>query len=362
MGTVNTCEDIFRKASVLIRRNLVQVGERRNIKNKKFLYEKVELTPAQEKEIQNFYIAHYGKTIPTMWHRLYQSYTGTFRYNYFPEILLSSQLEPLINPYREAEFLGDKNLLPVLFGNIREIHIPKTFISCVNGKLRDENNNYISLNQACTILSRYQTCVIKKSTDTSSGRDVEIIIPAAIEIEKKLASYGSNYVVQELVEQSEELKKLNSSSINTFRVMTYICEDQIYSCPVALRIGRSNADRDNIHYGGICVGVKENGSLRKTAFSEYGERFDAHPDTKVIFEDYKIAGADNKLRDVAKKLHCNVPYLGIVSWDLTFDSKGIVTLIEMNTTGQSAWFCQMVNGEALFGENTGKLLEMIRKK
>ena len=118
MGTVNTCENIFRNTSVFIRRNLVQVGERRNIRSKRSLYEKVRLTPSQEKEIQDFYVAHYGRTIPTMWHRLYQSYTGTFRYNYFPAILLSSQLEPLTNPYREAEFLGDKNLLPVLFGNV----------------------------------------------------------------------------------------------------------------------------------------------------------------------------------------------------------------------------------------------------
>ena len=110
--------EYLKNASVFLRRNLVQVGERRNIRSKKSLYEKVELTSAQEKEIQDFYIAHYGRKIPQMWHRLYQSYTGTFRYNYFPEILLSSQLEPLTNPYRGAEFLGDKNLLPVLFGNV----------------------------------------------------------------------------------------------------------------------------------------------------------------------------------------------------------------------------------------------------
>lgn len=118
MGTVNTCENVLRNTSVFIRRNLVKVGERRNIKSKKALYERVTLTPEQEKEIQDFFTTHYGKKIPTMWHRLYQSYTGTFRYNYFPEILLSSRLEPITNPYREAEFLGDKNLLPVLFGNV----------------------------------------------------------------------------------------------------------------------------------------------------------------------------------------------------------------------------------------------------
>ena len=60
-------------------------------------------------------------------------------------------------------------------------------------------------------------------------------------------------------------------------------------------------------------------------------------------------------------MHANLPYLGILSWDLSLDTEGAVVLIEVNTTGQSAWFCQMVNVESLFGENTGKMLQLIRK-
>lgn len=60
-------------------------------------------------------------------------------------------------------------------------------------------------------------------------------------------------------------------------------------------------------------------------------------------------------------MHANLSYLGILSWDLSLDTEGAVVLIEVNTTGQSAWFCQMVNGESLFGENTGKMLQLIRK-
>ena len=63
---------------------------------------------------------------------------------------------------------------------------------------------------------------------------------------------------------------------------------------------------------------------------------------------------------MAKKLHSYVPWLGIISWDLTINEQGDITLVEMNTTGQSAWFCQMVNGEPLFGNNTSKMLEMIK--
>jgi len=47
---------------------------------------------------------------------------------------------------------------------------------------------------------------------------------------------------------------------------------------------------------------------------------------------------------------------------MSIDSDGHFVLIEVNTSGQSAWFCQMVNGEPLFGDNTVEMLMRIRAK
>lgn len=362
MSTVRTCEKILLDTSKFIRRTLATVGEKKNIQKKKPLWESVELTVEQENNIQSFYTAHYGKKIPTMWHRLYTSYTGTFHYDYFPEILLSTLLEPKTNPYREAEFLGDKNLLSILFENQIGIHVPKTYVSSVKGILRDGEMRVINKIDAINIIAEVGNCVIKKTKDTSSGRDVQIIKSDEQNVGELLEAFGTDFVVQELIHQAKELSRLNPTSINTFRVITYMCNNELHVCPVALRIGRSSADKDNIHYGGICVGVNEDGTLKKMAFSEFGERFETHPDSKVRFEGYKINRADQGLREQAKRLHSIVPWLGIISWDLTIDETGAYTLIEMNTTGQSAWFCQMVNGEPLFGDNTGAMLNLIRSK
>ena len=100
--------------------------------------------------------------------------------------------------------------------------------------------------------------------------------------------------------------------------------------------------------------------LRKQAFSEYGESFEEHPDSRVVFEGYEIPGVQ-KLGEAAKRLHTRLPHLGIISWDLTLDENKTPVLIEMNLERQSAWFPQMVNGEPLFGDNTAKMLELIRK-
>ena len=358
MGVAKKFDGITYSLNICLRRYLVRHDELKNIKKKSKLIEKVSLSKEQENEITTYYKRFYGKAISTSWHRLYQSYTGTYRVNYFPEILFSTELEPKTNPYRVAEFLGDKNLLETLFADIHLIHIPKTYVSCVGGVLRNGEYNIIDREEAKLILKKLTSFVIKKTCDTSSGRDVHLFKgdedPSLL-----LEQFGNDFVVQETIKQHETLDALNHTSVNTFRVITYFCEGKLYSCPVALRMGRSNADKDNIHYGGIGVGVNQDGSLKETAFSEYGESYKEHPDTHVIFANYIV---DVKpVVSAAIQLHAHVPYLGILSWDLTLDSNGVPTLIEMNSTGQAAWFCQMVNGEPLFGDNTPAMLSLIKK-
>ncbi len=366
MGTVVFFEKTFLMANKWIRKTLVGYGEYKNVYRKRKLINSVRLTSEQEAEIDAFFQRCYGKKISKNWHRLYQSYTGEYRFNYFPEILFSTKLEPSMNPYREAEFLGDKNLLHCLFGKVNGVHIPYTFLSCTRGVLRDENNKLIDFHKAEEILKNIGPCVIKKTVGTSSGRDV-IISDIVDGYDKKtsksvsdlLMSFGKDYVIQEKIAQCKFLDELNSSSLNTFRVITYILDDEIKVCPVALRLGRNNAEKDNIHYGGISIGVSFSGELKKCAFSEYGEKYSTHPDSKVVFEGKKVTRI-SALIEKAKELHQCVPYLGIVSWDLSLDFNDVPVLIEMNTTGQSAWFCQMVNGEPLFGDDTEKILKKIK--
>ena len=51
------------------------------------LIETVHLTKAEENKIDTLFVSTYGKKIKYDWHRLYQSFTGKFDENYFPEYL-----------------------------------------------------------------------------------------------------------------------------------------------------------------------------------------------------------------------------------------------------------------------------------
>lgn len=367
MGKSADLIKLFEKLNISTLIQVRRLAEKINIKKKKKLIESVVLTDEQKKEIDDFFKEHYGKKIKHHWHRLYQSYTGIYKKEYFPEYLLSTVYEPMVNPVMSSVVLGNKNLLKQLFSSVENVHIPHTYVCCVNGVLKDGEDNLIAKDDIYDIVKDSQ-CVIKKSLDTSSGRDV-MICSFEKGIDKNsgrtifsiIDDMGIDYVIQEKVVQSDELSAIYPGALNTFRVMTYVLDGDIYHCPMALRLAHNGADRDNIHYGGMCVGVDDEGYLYKRAFEEFGNYYDEHPDTKVKFDGYRIANAKSII-SCAKDLHRCIPMLGIVSWDLTIDKDGCATLIEANTIGQSAWFLQMIQGKSLFGENTSRILEMIKGK
>lgn len=210
--------------------------------------------------------------------------------------------------------------------------------------------------------------IIKPSVDTSSGSNVCLLnIENGIDIisnktiNEILEKYKKNYMIQEVIKQHECLQKLNSSSVNTIRINTYVCDEKVYSSPVAIRIGRNGSIVDNAHAGGIQVGIKNDSTLRKYAFTEYGEKFEEHPDTKVKFENYKILRVQDMI-EFAKRYHYKIPHMGIIAWDFTLDKDENIVLIETNITSPTVWFPQYTNGESFFGENTEKMIKKLKEK
>lgn len=367
MGTVAKVSELTINTLEKFRKFAVYIGEQKNIRKKSELYKDVKLSENQKNEIDSFYRLNYGRKVSNKWHKLYQSYTGNFNKDYFPEILFSTKLEPKLNDYSLAKQLGDKNMLDLFFTQSKLVSLPKTFVSCVNGTYRDYSNRIISQSAAIELIGDIGQAVVKKSIDTSSGRDVKICVfsngvdvKSDISAEEIIKGMGENFIVQEKIRQSDEVSQLYSKSLNTFRIITYIVNNQIHVSPVSLRMGRNNAEVDNVHYGGITVGVSKEGDLKETAFSEFKEQFSCHPDTGFKFAGHKITHMP-KLVEGAKELHAILPHLKMISWDLCLDFDDKPVLIEMNTVGQSVWFPQMVNGESMFGEHTPYMLNIISK-
>lgn len=342
-------------------------AELRNIEKKKYLWSKVDLNPSKDLEIRNYWKRISGCDIDTRWHRLYASYLNCpVRKDFFPEILYSTRLEKKLSNPKFYGILSDKGFLTSIFSGDGTYRTPKTVVYNSYGTFVDGGKQVLSTDDAKKRIGDAGLVIIKPTIDTSSG---EGILKANFvngadtlsgeTVDKVVDRYKQNFIVQECVKQSRYLADLCDKSLNTFRVITYICNGKIHLAPLSLRMGTGTSYVDNIHRGGVNIGITDDYKLRKCAFTEYGERFEVHPYSQVKFEGYDISPLC-KVVEVAHRLHGYVPMLKMISWDWSLDENNTPVLIEMNISGQSVWFPQMVNGQSFFGENTEYFANMIK--
>ena len=342
--------------------------EIKDINKREQQYSKVILTAEQIKSVDELWLKNYGKKISKNWHRLYTSYNGCFNKKYFPEIYFTTNLLNKLNPPTAKKYLGDKCLLSSYLHDVKgECRILKNYIYNCNNYFYDENG-IITFQKAIKILYNIGEVVIKPSLDTSSGMNVKILniengvdIISNKSIEEILKKYNKNFVVQEKIKPHKDFANLYPTAINTIRINSYICDGEVYIAPIVLRLGRNNSIVDNAHAGGIAVGVNKEGKLMKYAFSQDGEKFDKHPNTNIIFENYHLPKIKEMI-EFTKKNHYRFLHMGIVAWDLTVDENNNIVVIEANCSCPSTWFPQYCTGEAFFGENTEKMIRMLNGK
>lgn len=330
------------------------------------IYNKVNLTNKQKKKIDDFYLENYGKKIPYTWHKHFTAFTGKFDYKYFPEMLYIPKFEYYMNKDKYyCNALSDKNFLNILFS--KHINMPKIIIYCINGLYFDGESNFLTKKQLEKKLDNLGVVFAKPTVETGSGKNCFLMnVKNSIDLNTKqkvfelLSELGSNWVIQEKIQSSKSLVKIYSGSINTFRIISYVWNNQIVCCPVILRIGQGGSYLDNAHAGGMFIAVNNDGKLHEKAFTEFKKEYLQHPDSLLKFKNYKIANFPRVMESVIK-LHSKIPQVGIINWDFTIDIDENPVLIEANTGGGSIWLLEMAHGKSCFGDDTAEILQWIRK-
>lgn len=344
------------------------IGEYVNLWRKRGLIKTVCLSPEQKKQIKKLWKTNYGKSIPLYWHRLYASYTGVVDVNYFPEIFYSTVLERKYNdPYLalSSENKTQMDLLLRMPTETRSNVVPMLFYKTC-GAYFNASHELITETQAEQILASYGRCVIKASMDTDSGRDVKVLEMSdgvdkrsGLTTKEILGFFEGDFLVQPFLKVHDVLKRINPSSVSTMRIVTYLLKGKAYHAPLALRIGAVGSDVDNIHAGGMGVGLDDDGFLNEVAFSEFGEKIYTHPGSGVTFKGIQIPGVKDAI-ELVEKCHLLIPRLTFVSWDVTIGEDGKPVIIEINTRNQAVWLSQMVNGKSFFGENTEYMIRQLK--
>lgn len=359
-----TLDNIYDRILIVHRR-------RREVKkyqdeSRKKVYTKVQLTKEQCADIDRFFIENYGKKIPYTWHRYYTAFTGIFDVRYFPELLYIPEFEHFMNYYDQYNnVFSDKNIIPMIAQSVG-VKTPAPIISVVKGAYRNSQNNVISRKEAQEILHDFGKAFIKPSVDTNSGQGCAIVDFAdgidkesQKSIDELFDLMGKDFVVQELLTCHSSISALYSKSVNTFRVMTYRWKDSIKTTPTTMRIGQGGAYLDNVHAGGMCIFIDNEGYLGDKAFTEFGDEYLEHPDTHILFNGYQILEFP-KVLAAAKRLHEAIPQMGVIHWDFTINENGEPVLIEGNMVNTSVQLIQRPSGQSAFGEDTAEILQWVR--
>ncbi|OBU22877.1 hypothetical protein AYY22_07885 [Photobacterium kishitanii] len=254
-----------------------------------------------------------------------------------------NRLEAKVNDFGLNKFLDHKGYISnILNGNTVAI-----IANCIAGTIYDSNDKVIEFNDLVLLLERSDPnleFVIKRSIGTGGGNGVEIGV--AKHIVPFLKSYFDakyDFVIQPVITQHDDLAIFNPSSINTVRVMSFAYHGNVYPISTVLRMG--NGGRiDNSAAGGVSIGVDNTGKLRDFAIDHDFKKYYQHPGTSINFSDGYFIPYFNELLELVRDKHKLLKSHGIISWDLTVDNDGNMSIIEYNAGWGEINFHQANNG------------------
>lgn len=325
------------------------------------------LSIEEKKQIDVFYISNYGKKIPYTWHQHYTSFTEKFDVKYFPELLFIPEFERYMNPYSGyAKVFSDKNILPYI-ATAANVRMPETIVSCVFGLFRDQLNQTISKENAIELLFERQNLFAKPSIDSSSGDRCMVLdflngidLSTGKKVDEIIEALGDSFVIQRRIQCHDSISKIHSSSVNTFRIMTYRWREEIKHLPIIMRIGKGGSKVDNAHAGGIFVAIDDDGTMHEWAVTEFNDKYSEHPDTHIVFKNHTIPMVKDIIAS-ANNMHATIPQLGAINWDFTINKDGQPVLIEANINGGSIWLFELAHGCGAFKEDTAEVLLWMKK-
>ncbi len=324
------------------------------------------LSAAERKEVDEFYLANYGKKISYRWHEFFAGGNGKFNKEYVPLSIYLAEFETFMNPYKGyVRALENKQILPMIAKTIG-VKTARSLFIAGGGKILNENYDVISREELIAQLANIGEVFIKPTVDSSGGAhcyccDIADGVDTLSnkKIEDILSDVGENFVVQNVLKNHESIAKIYGQCADTFRVVTYRWKEEICTAPAVLRLGRNGSRVDNACSGGMYVAVAENGKLGEMACTDSSERIFVHPDSKIVFKDYSIMPITGVL-EAAKKMHRALPMLGVVNWDFMLDENGDAVLIEANIMNGGIDMIERGCGVSLFGDKTAEVLRWIR--
>ncbi|WP_193369771.1 sugar-transfer associated ATP-grasp domain-containing protein [Pelagibius marinus] len=146
-----------------------------------------------------------------------------------------------------------------------------------------------------------------------------------------LCARDIRWLIQDRIVQHPDLARLNGSSVNCLRIITYLDDEGVAKVVSALlKVGRANSEIDNATGGGMIAAVDLETGRTGTFVEIFNEhRFTHHPDSGEQIADFPVPYLTEAL-ELTKTVHRLLPYPRHLGWDVAISPDGPL-LIEPNS-------------------------------
>ena len=291
-----------------------------------------------------------------------------------PESVSHNVVEAIMAPTGFRSFYSDKNMFDLL---MPEGMLPKTYLRRMGGVFRDADYRIIKDEAVdlAKVLHGVSRCVVKPAVDSSSGRGVTVFeadangfraLNGELRDEKMTVTvlkrfFGTDFIIQEYLMQSDFMKNFCSTSVNTIRLFVYrsVKTEEVEVPAIIMRLGHTGSLVDNSHAGGVSVGVDHEGNIGSYATDQYGRRYTVVND--IDFQHTKLRIPDfGRVLEFAKEVGRHLLHHRIANIDVMIDKDERPRLIEVNLNSMSTWLYQFDSGNA-YGSFAGEIIEYCQR-
>ena len=205
-----------------------------------------------------------------------------------------------------------------------KLEFNKIFNKYLNREWLYLNDNYEEFAKFC----KNKNEIIVKPIDGCGGVGVDLI---KIDKRKLKSIYdvlikNNQLLVEEKIIQHDDLSKLNESSVNTLRIVTFFDGKKTHILNTVLKIGNGGVT-DNFSSGSMYTFIKD-GKIIVPAIDRDDNIFEIHPISQTKLAGYSIPNFD-KCEKLVSECASIIPEVKYVGWDVAITEKG-ASLIEGN--------------------------------
>ena len=310
--------------------------------------------PGSRQEFQKTvcsYWRKYGIQPKKFWFDFFCSGSNSYDPRYIPDPIWFNDIIPYYNDLDRKEAYADKGMFHRLLVDVKK---PETIIKNLAGYYYNGDGEELIRKEEAVELCLKEDHLIFKPFRGSGGKGIDFYDRDHMnrdELSAMIDRYGAGFVAQRIVKQHPEMARLNPSSLNTVRVLSFHFQGQIYILSAQLRIGGENARVDNVCAGGSACAIYPDGSLHEKSVTRRSTWTDQTANG-IKLSSIRIPHYEQIIESV-KRLHLELPYFNI-GWDFAVGEDGEPIMIEYNMLpGQN----QIGGREPTFGDLTDQVLE-----